>query len=355
MKAGLLSLLSILILLASACQDPNVIDGPPPGQYAKAAQYSREHSGQALLVMKDDQIVYEDASNGGNADRPYQLFSGTKSFNCALAIAAIQDGLLTGFDENVSSTLTEWQSDPKKSLVTVRQLLNFTSGISQKLLNLAYFATQRYAFNVGVPMVTDPGSTFAYGETSLAVFEELVARKLKASATYSSLDPQTYLKARVFDPIGLHAAAWIRLPDGTPMLSFGAILSAREWIKYGKLLRDHGSWNGTQVLPSAQIDQCTTGSSANAGYGLNLWLNAAMPAGFKGFQLSEYTTPSFTGGGPNGLLSPGGPTDLFAAVGMTDHRMYIVRSQNLVAVRIGHGGLVSDWSDAEFLQAFFGL
>jgi hypothetical protein len=54
------------------------------------------------------------------------------------------------------------------------------------------------------------------------------------------------------------------------------------------------------------------------------------------------------------LLYPGGPSDLFAAVGTTDQRMYIVRSQNMVIVRIGRGGALSDWSDAVFLKKFFG-
>jgi CubicO group peptidase (beta-lactamase class C family) len=343
------------LLAGAGCTDSRPVeDSPPPGQYQAAAIFSRQHGGQALLVMKGDEIVYEDNQNGGSVDRPYQLFSGTKSFNCALALSAVQDGLLSSLDEPVSTTLTEWQGDSRKSQITVRQVLNLSSGLAQHLLNLYAFFTDSYAFTSGIGTMADPGAMFMYGEDSFAVFEEVMYRKLKASAAYSSLDPLTYMRQRIFTPIGLKYGTWFRTLQGRPVLSFGAVISAREWIKYGKFLRDRGNWDGNQVLPGAGIDECTTGSAAMSAYGLGLWLNAAMPASFKGIALAQFVSPSFTGGGPTGLLYPGGPTDLFAAVGVTDHRMYMFRTEDLVVVRIGHGGILSAWSDAKFLKVFFG-
>lgn len=354
---GHMALMTAISALSFGCFGTTPTDDdPPPGPYQAAARYSREHSGQGLLVMKGDEIVYEDNQNGGSVDRPYQLFSGTKSFSCAIAAAAVTDGLIHSLDETVANTITEWADDSRKSQITIRQLLNFTSGLSQQLINLYQFLVNAYAFTTGIQTTTDPGAAFAYGEDSLAVFAELMTRKLKAVAADPSNpeDPLDYLKRKVFDPIGLEYAQWFRTAEGHPILSFGAVVSARQWIKYGKLLRDRGDWNGTQVLAGARIDECTTGTAAMPGYGLNLWLNAAMPSDFKGLQLAKFVSLSFADGGPTGLIYPGGPSELFAVVGVSDHRLYMFRTEDLVIARIGHGGTNSGWSDAEFLRAFFG-
>ena len=98
-------------------------------RYKLAADYSKEHRGLSVLVMKGDKIVFEDYENGQSADTPLMLASGTKSFSGAMLAAAIEDKLIKDFDEKVSDTITEWKSDPQKSKVTIRQLLSLTSGI----------------------------------------------------------------------------------------------------------------------------------------------------------------------------------------------------------------------------------
>ena len=80
------------------------------GSYSNLSEYSRNHSGKALIVMQGDETVFEEGENGGSLDAVYPILSGTKSFNCALVIAAIQDGLISSFDELVSATISEWAS-----------------------------------------------------------------------------------------------------------------------------------------------------------------------------------------------------------------------------------------------------
>jgi CubicO group peptidase (beta-lactamase class C family) len=332
----------------------NTESGPEAGPYAAGAQYSREHNGLALLVYEGNRITYIDNQNGGSVDVANHIFSGTKSFNCAIAIAAVGDGLLANFDEIVSNTITEWATDPVRSTITVRQLLNFTSGLQQKLLNLYLFAKDSFMFAAATRAAATPGTIFEYGETHHAVFEELMERKLRASVSFSNLDPLGYLKLKVLDPIGMSYDVWLRSQQGSPFLSFGAFVTAREWLKYGILLRDNGVFNGTTILNNALLTQCLTASAANPGYGMNFWLNAAMPSTFSGFQLAQYVSPSFTQGGPNGLIWPRGDTDLFAAVGVNDNRLYVFRNRNTVVVRMGRGGALSTWSDAEFLNALLG-
>ncbi len=98
-------------------------------RYKLAAEYSREFRGLSVLIMKGDKVVFEEYQNGHSADKPWMLASGTKSFSGVMLAAAIEDGLVTSFDEKVSDTITEWKSDPRKARITIRQLLSLTSGI----------------------------------------------------------------------------------------------------------------------------------------------------------------------------------------------------------------------------------
>ena len=59
--------------------------GPAP--FREAAAYSRKHSGLAFLVMKHGVIEYEDYARGTSPKQPLKIYSGTKSFSCAICRA----------------------------------------------------------------------------------------------------------------------------------------------------------------------------------------------------------------------------------------------------------------------------
>src|SRR5688572_1537447 len=91
--------------------------------FEAAAAYSEENGGVSMLVWRDGEIIYERYAGGSSADDAHNLYSGTKSFSCAIAVSAASEGLLT-FDELVADTIPEWAGDPQKSQITLRQLLS---------------------------------------------------------------------------------------------------------------------------------------------------------------------------------------------------------------------------------------
>src|SRR5438270_12237917 len=78
--------------------------------------------------MQNGRTVFEHYANGGSARGRWPIFSGTKSFWGIAALAAAHDGLFR-LDDLVSDTITEWKNDPRKSRITIRQLLSQTDGI----------------------------------------------------------------------------------------------------------------------------------------------------------------------------------------------------------------------------------
>src|SRR6266498_4798196 len=99
-----------------------------PADCGRAAKYSESKRGVSMLVIQNGRTIFEHYANGGSAGGRWPIFSGTKSFWGIAALAAVHDGLFR-LDDLVSDTITEWISDPRKSRITIRQLLSQTDGI----------------------------------------------------------------------------------------------------------------------------------------------------------------------------------------------------------------------------------
>ncbi len=327
-----LYIVSILLafgLDASGQTKPEMTDKQ---RFDLAAEYSRVNRGVSVLVIKGARIVFEDYQNGSTAETPNFLASGTKSFSGVMLAAAIEDKLITGFDENVSDTITEWKADKQKSQITIRQLLSLTSGIDAGQIG----RVPKYSEAIDYDVVADAGKRFEYGPVPFQIFGEIMTRKLKTK-NESLVD---YLKRRILDPIGLKVAFW-RMPGNQPMLPQGASLTAREWAKFGLLLKNGGRWNGKQIVKTKLLDELVKGSAANPAYGLTFWLNqqGKDPRG-RPMSLNAVTEIS-----DGGIMD--GIEDLYMAAGAGNQRLYVIPSLDMVVVRQGQFG---KWNDREFLS-----
>lgn len=313
-------------------------DAAALARYDEAAAWSEAHDGKALLVIVGDAIVYEHYPPDFSAETPHHLFSGTKTFACALAVAAVADGQLA-LDERASDTLPEWTDD--RASIEVQHLLHFTSGLHEPWWKMTWDGLKanprvedKYALALEQPLESEPGSTFKYGSTHLMAFGALMERKLEQ-------DPQLWLAERVLDPIGMRFSGWTRDPSGNPAWPYGAFTTANEWAKFGVLLRDDGDFLGTRVLPAGALDACRVGSDANPAYGLGMWLNADVD---DDVDMSDFNTTEVDG--PE--IWNDGPADLFMAAGAQDQRLYVMPSLDTLVVRLGDGH--KDYRDAELLR-----
>jgi CubicO group peptidase (beta-lactamase class C family) len=296
-----------------------------PGPYGPAAAYARRRGSDVLLVQRNGRTVTTVYSSGWSEDRAHRLASGTKSFAGALGIAAAGAGLLS-LDEPVADTITEWRSDAAKSRITVRELLDQSSGLDP---NAGLPARDMYRAAIDAPLVAAPGTKFDYGPNHFGVFAALVQRKMRAAGLHG--DPLGYLEEHVFRPIGLHVSGWDRDAVGQPLFAAGADLSARQWAKFGRLVAQHGRWDGRVVLEPQLVAEMLAPSPANSRYGLGWWLNP-------GPELEDHTPLA------------GVPSDLALAAGAGDQRLYVVASEGLVMVRFGED---EGFEDREFLACLF--
>jgi CubicO group peptidase (beta-lactamase class C family) len=312
-----------------------VLGGPSVAQdrLEKAASYSASKAGDALLIWQRDSLVLERYQNEFAPDKAHLLASGTKTFSGLLAWAAVADGLLA-LDERVAETLPAWNDDPQRSAITVRQLLHLTSGLDPG------GPARALSFDEALkqPLVHPPGEGFRYGPAAFQAFGALLQRKLGEE------DPTSYLQRRILSPIGAEVAAWTRVDGTDPKLGGGAKMTARDWLRVGRLLLQDGQWNGKAVLPAGLRDTLATPRPASPGYGLTIWLNAAVPPNHSFF---NHTPPIARPDGPGGMIYADGPADLFMAAGAFNQRLYVVPSREMVVVRFGRPD--RSFRDAELL------
>jgi len=231
---------------------------------AAAADYAERHGLEALRIERDGDVVFERYAPNFDSAKPHALYSGTKSFWGIAAVAAEEGGFLK-LDETVGETFESWRHG-EKALVTLRQLLQLTSGIGFGGLGNA---VPLYAKALAVELKNEPGSKFTYGGIPLQVFGAVLAQKL----TSSGLTPHDYLRERILQPIGLELGSWRKLADGTQPLPTGAFVSAQEWCKFGSLVLNGGTHHGSSIVSPAAIARCFIGSAANPRYGLAWWLS----------------------------------------------------------------------------------
>jgi CubicO group peptidase (beta-lactamase class C family) len=309
-------------------------------RYALAAEYSAARAGHVLLIVEGEEVALEAGQNGHEPLEPHPLHDGTNSFWGVLAVAADSDGLLD-LDEPVRFTLPEFDADPRKRELRIRHLLQFTSGLESGFHTLRREApANAYQRALFLEMVSSPGERFQYGPSHLFVFGEVLRRKLEARGE----DPLGYLRHRILDPIGAEITDWDRDPEGNPDLPSGATLTARDWAKFGILVKDGGRWRGETIVDPEALAACFEGSEASATYGLTFWLNHTKPRSAEGDSGGErrggrVSEPVFY---PNGL------SDMVVAAGAGNQRLYVIPSLDVVVVRFG--GLDRRWRDEAFLE-----
>jgi CubicO group peptidase (beta-lactamase class C family) len=335
----ILQLLLVLFLLFAATTNASA-ENLAPAAVRAAAEYSANHHGTSLLVLQRGHPLLEQYPDGGSASTPRKIYSGTKAFWNLAALAAAEDGIVS-LDERVADTISWWRSDPRKSRITIRQLLDFSCGLAPGFTLHENNFGNRDKVAIGLPLVADPGEAFIYGPSALQVFHQVLKEKLGGES------PTHYLERRVLHR--LHLGSQRYLPDraGNPLLAAGWALTAREWAKLGKLVLAKGS----PVVKPASLEECWHGSPANRAFSLGWWNNRAAPRGrevdFEQMLEAKWSRQAWD----DACLCRDAPADLVACIGSGYQRLYVIPSLDLIVVRHGAGGR---FSDAHFLRLLLG-
>ncbi len=308
-----------------------------------ASAYSSETRGKSLLVIQHGKTIFEEYPNGFAANEAHKIYSGTKAFWNLAALAAEEDGILS-LNEHAADTLPEWRDDKQRSRITIRQLLDFTSGLDPYFELHEDGISDRDELALRRKLVADPGDAFIYGPCSLQVFHLIMKRKLKQHHQ----TPTQYLERRVLAPMGLGPQRYVADNSGNPLLAAGFTMSARQWAQLGKAMLQEGR----QIVSPASLKNCACGTARNKAFSLGFWNNSeasgnrAQEVNVENMLEEKWPKQHWR----NACLQRHAPGDLIASIGSGSQRLYVVPSHDLVVVRQGRN---SQFTDAEFLRLLF--
>lgn len=320
------------LFLASATATASPVN---PDALRAAAAYSNSQGGTSFLALQNGQVVLQQSAN-----EAHKIYSGTKAFWGLAALAAAEDGLLS-LDERVAETIPSWAADSRKARVTIRQLLDFSSGLAPVFYLHNNDPGDRDSIAIKAPLAANPGSAFIYGPSSLQVFHAVLKEKLRGES------PTHYLERRVLRRLGLASQRYLKDRAGNPLLAAGWQLSARQWARLGEVAVN----GGTPIVSAGSMAQCWRGSGANRAFSLGWWNNRQAPGG-REFDIESMLIPKWQRQSWGGaVLCRDAPSDLVACIGSGNQRLYVIPSMNLVVVRQGSGGR---FSDSRFLRLLVG-
>jgi hypothetical protein len=338
----------------------------PPGsgtlRIAAASDYAIANGTRAFLVMQSGQLLHERYSGLGSATRSEALASGTKSFTCALAAVAEQEGLLD-LDGLASAGIAAWlpggaaPDNASKQTIRVRDLIALSHGLSAAgASGNALNGVDSYAQAIDARSLFPPDRQAVYsanGFQAFAAFFEYRTGGTNASngAVTGGRDPLGYLQERVLGPIGASVGAWSRDINGKPNFGGGASMTARSWMLYGQLIEQEGVWNGAQLVSAARIRRCSEyRTPAFLGYGLGFWLNRPVESSYDPtLDQIPFDSATRTRLAAGGRILPDAPADAMFAWGAGNMKMFVIRSEDLVVVKLGGNA-----DDNEVLGRLFG-
>lgn len=346
---------------------------------AAAAELSERQAGRALLVLEEGEVRFERYARGWSAERPHPLASGTKSFSGVLAAVAVHDGVLAGFDEPAHRHLTSWRDDEERSRITLRHLLDLSSGLAPTHASLGRRGygiqdlgprnaalrhlrrdeappADRFAAAVhDVPLVAPPGESFAYGPSHFYAF----GAALEGALAASDREERTlweYLHARVLEPAGVDVELTRFAPDAAhkPGLAAGGHLTAREWARFGRWVQLGGATVGAEgeLVPAFEegvFDALFEPSRANASYGLTWWLSGSDAAAPSAVDSAAGADAEVTLGAVRD--GDGRSIRVAMAAGAGKQRLYLIDELDLVVVRFAEQGREGRaFDDVQFLE-----
>lgn len=230
----------------------------------------------AFVIIKNDSIWFENYYGGYDENSKTNSFSMAKSYVSGLMFKAIQDGYIKSLDQPVGDFLPTFNTGLAAKM-TVGDLSSMASGTTWdekyyspfSIVTRAYFDDDLEKVMLGLKVEEDPGKKFKYssGDTQMLA---MVIEKATGKKIYN------YLQETFWKPLGCeNETLWQVDSEGHDLVkAYCCIASnAKDFARYGKLFKDHGKWNGKQILDSAFVAKSITPRfNDSPEYGYGWWL-----------------------------------------------------------------------------------
>ena len=233
---------------------PDTIDGARLAAALDRA-FTGENAGRtrAVVVVLGDRIVAERYAPGSSAATRFAGYSMSKSVTGALVGVLVGRGLVAVAEP---APVAAWQTaGDARAAITLDALLHMTSGLEWRenpydTTSDGSFALHRArdiaAHATAKPLAAAPGTSWNYSTGTSSI----LARVIDDAVARAGEEPVFFPSRALFAPIGMQSAVFELDASGTHAGGFGVHATARDWARFGVLLRDGGVWVDERIPPA---------------------------------------------------------------------------------------------------------
>lgn len=279
-----------------------------------------EHAGRIYTRAYGLRTV-EPTAEPMTADTIFDLASLTKVVACTPAVMLLVERRQLGLDDPVVAFIPEFTGGGKER-VTVRQLLNHTSGLRPDVSTTPPWEGYDTAIRLACAeqLRTAPGTAFRYSDINFFLLGDIVRR-------VSGLPLDVFVAREIFGPLGMKDTGfrppperaariaptqrigtnWLRGTVHDPTARYmggvaghaGVFSTAADLARYARMLMNGGTLEGRRVFQPATVQlmtcvQTPSGMDARRGLGWDIDSGYSRPRG-RLFPLGSYGHTGFTG------------------------------------------------------------
>jgi len=217
----------------------------------------------ALLVIKNGNLVAEEYYNGFNENMAHQIYSDTKSFMSVLIGIAFDNGLIKNLDKKIMEFFPEYAypgMDSRFYDITIRHLLTMRMGIDNKEKNLLTVVKTndwiRETFKL--PLLFDPGQKFSYNSLETHLLSAILTKVTGVTALQYAVENLT-------GPMGIEIIQWNHDPLGNNTGGYDIYMKPRDMAVLGYMYLNEGKINNNQIVSKEWVDASLTRTWMNNG------------------------------------------------------------------------------------------
>jgi CubicO group peptidase (beta-lactamase class C family) len=209
-----------------------------------------------VLIARHGKLVLEEYFHGEHRDKPHDMRSATKSLTATLFGAAVKAGVPVGVSTPVYRAMNggtfPTNLEPRKKVLTVENLLTMSSGFDcddadpkspggEDFMVDESGATDYYKFTLALKMIRNPGEKSVYCSVQPNLVGGILQRVSKQSlpALFQNL---------LAEPLQIKRYYMNLTPTGDAYMGGGVRLLPRDFMKFGQLHLNGGTWNGRKIL-----------------------------------------------------------------------------------------------------------
>jgi CubicO group peptidase (beta-lactamase class C family) len=206
---------------------------------AKLKVGAEKANSDAVVIVKDGKLVAD--WTFGKRVGPIEAMSATKSIVNLAVGRLIDQGKIKSLDQPVAAFYPEWRQGRKRQ-ITIRHLLNHTSGLENKPITTEIYASPDFVqFALAAELSDDPGSRFAYNNKAVNLLAGVVEK-----ASGRRMD--RYIGEEIFGPLGITDFDWTLDRAGNPHGMSGLQIRAIDFAKVGQMMLDGGRWKDARIV-----------------------------------------------------------------------------------------------------------